>query len=669
MSLSKFPSRRRKDEGITLPEILITITMLGLLSAVLASAVSITLRQARNSDGRLNVARAEQSIDTWLPSDLASTDVNNVTLPAVDLDPAATPCGNCGTIDLSGANALQLAWNTTVPGSPPVDVVTRVQYQYVERGGEWVMERISCVGSEPCTVRTMLFGLEAPADLAAYDPNLDRPIWVMDVAVPESDPDLELSDNARQIVVTVDGGGSVEGAGGGENTISLTAGGRETSEIAADDFTVPSFVRARSRCGGNITLIVDESNSVSDTQMTNVVEPGVRAFIEAFRGTPTQVQLVAFNSNAESIHPSPAASADQDDGDEWHNYVDMTDDTVVDQLLARVAPQLGAPGGVTGGTNWEDAFFRALRNRDGTVADELPTRLVFFTDGEPTFHRRSSTSAVGDIDASVVHNGDLVDFNAGLYDGTIWEMAIGDQFYQEAWDRADVILDQHRDIDMIFVGVGGGLDDEIDWYHNPAAYTNPSAPKSAALSPKMVGAEALTYLLNNAPTGEVEAIWDGTEYTNPETANWYDQDSFDATQFAAAMQAAALKDCGGTLTIQTRLADGTPVDDEFVYENVEYRDESGTPIEADARRVTTSSNFRTGTFDFEIPGGSGSFSVDVVPQELQTLNGYLPSGWTCRVGGVEKTITDIPIDGSFFSGFTIDIAANEAASCILTVTN
>ncbi len=654
MSLSQFPSRRRKDQGVTLPEILITVTMLGLLSAVLASAVSITLRQSRNSDGRLNVARAEQSIDTWLPSDLASTDVNNVTLPAVDLNPAATPCGNCGTIDLSGSNALQLAWETTVPGSPPIEVVTRVQYQYVQRGEEWVMERISCVGSEPCTVRTMLYELEPPGDLATYDPNNDRPIWVMDVAVPEVDPDLELSDNARQIVVTVDGGGSVEGAGGGENTISLTAGGRETSEIAADEFTVPSFVRAKSRCGGPITIIVDDSGSIGSD--VTVVESGVNAFIEAFRGTPTQVQVVKFESEATTIGPLT----------DWHQYVDMTDDAAVDALKSSVISELDS----SGGTNWEDAFFRTLKNEDGTTASTLPNRIVFFTDGIPTRNRtsyknrssRTSNSWSDDYSEGTKY----LHYNDGPYNSN-WPLDNGSSFNQESWDRADVLLDDHRDIDLIFVGVGSGLNNNISWIHDPAVYENVSVDPPAAQT--KAAWETVTYLLNNAPTGHVEAILDGGEYTNPETANWYKQETFDAAQFGAAMKAAALKDCGGTLTIQTRFPDGSSVDDEFVYENVEYRDSSGTPIEADARRVTTSTSFRTGTFDFEIPGGSGSFSVDVVPQELQTLNGYLPSGWTCRVAGVEKTITDIPIDGSFFSGFTIDIAANEAASCILTVTN
>jgi hypothetical protein len=104
-----------------------------------------------------------------------------------------------------------------------------------------------------------------------------------------------------------------------------------------------------------------------------------------------------------------------------------------------------------------------------------------------------------------------------------------------------------------------------------------------------------------------------------------------------------------------------------VYENKAYRDHLGNLVAADPRTVTTSTNFRTGTFDFEIPAAVSHFSVDIVPQELQTLAAYTPIGWSCRAGADTKSIIPIPISGSSFQGFTVDVKANEAVSCILTV--
>ena len=652
---SRSSRKRRRDFGLTLPELLITITLMGLLATVLSAAITVTLRQADSTEGRANVARSESSVDTWLPADLASTDVNNLDVagtgfPAVELDPAAEPCGLCGSIDLSGTNAMQLAWETN-------GIVTRVQYQYIQVDDEWMLRRISCVDGQPCSVTVILHDLEGPPDPSTFNPDADRPVWVMDVAVPADPTGLELDDNARQIVVTIDGGGENIGSGGGLNSINLTAGGRSTEEIDADDFTVPSFVRAKSRCGGPVTLMVDRSGSINfggNNNMDDVVIPGVRAFIEAFRGTPTQLQIVSFNHKAQVDGP----------GSDWNRYIDMTDDSLVDQMLTTVN---GYSAG--GGTNWEGAFFRTLKASDGSAADILPNRIVFFTDGVPTYNRASFDGAWD----SIFYSGDQINYNAGVYNRSSgWDTEEG-YYHQESFDRADVLLDGHRNIDMIFVGVGGGLQGNYNWRYDPNAYQNPNTPEPSATT--KTGADILAYLLANAPSGQVPATSvthpDGTvEYTNPETADFYNQTSFDEEAFGAAMRAAALKDCGGTLTVQTRLSNGDPVGDEVVYENADYRDDTGTTLGAEPRRVTTSTNFRTGTFDFEISDSSDYFEVDIVPSELETLGDYNFVGWTCRAGATDKTagMTSIPIDGSSFEGFAVNVLPNEAVSCIMEVT-
>ena len=67
-------SRRRRDAGMTLPELLIAVTVIGLIVTVLASSLIVTIRSRSSTEGRLNVARAEQTIGMWLPADLASAD-------------------------------------------------------------------------------------------------------------------------------------------------------------------------------------------------------------------------------------------------------------------------------------------------------------------------------------------------------------------------------------------------------------------------------------------------------------------------------------------------------------------------------------------------------------------------------------------------------------------
>ena len=640
---------------MTLVELLISVSLLGLVTAVVSAAIIVTLRQTDATEGRANLAAYEQSIDTWIPADLGSTDITAdfeelygpayAGLLPVNTAADASPCGNCGSLDLSGANALQLAWFTAANDGTPV--LTEVQYQYLQSTtGEWQLQRIECVGGEPCTKVVVLHELAPPPDLATYNPDTDRPTWILSTPELDDPADLALATNAQRIVVTINGGASGGDTAGGASSVSLTAGGVLTSDIDADDFTVPSFVRAKSRCGGPVTLIVDDSGSIGGAVST-VVEPGVLSFIEAFRGTPTQVQVIQFASIANAIGP----------GSGWHRYIDMTNDAEVNQLKTDVVSALDS----SGGTNWEEAFFHTLKNSDGTTAATLPNRIVFFTDGIPTLNR---TSTLGGWPAGSFINGSLVHYNDGPY-GAGWPTENGSAFHQESYDRADVILDDHRGIDLIFVGVGGALNNNVSWIYNEAVYTNHNASPASATTKK--AHETIAGLLTNLAYNEVDAVFSGGEYTNPEVANFYLQSSFDEAAFGAAMKASALKDCGGTLTIQTRLPDGTSVADEFVYENSEYRTDDGTPVDAESRVVTTSATFRTGTFDFDIPASTDYYSVDIVPQELQTLEDYDFVDWSCRAGATSKSTTSINIDGSTFEGVTVDIGANEAVSCILTV--
>ena len=104
---------------MTLPELLIAITVMGLIITVLSTAVIVTIKQEANTSGRLDVARAEQSIGLWMPADLASAQT-------VSTDPWASPCGatTCGGTDLStGSNVVMLTWEIA-------GVTTNVSYHF-----------------------------------------------------------------------------------------------------------------------------------------------------------------------------------------------------------------------------------------------------------------------------------------------------------------------------------------------------------------------------------------------------------------------------------------------------------------------------------------------------------------------------------------------------------
>jgi hypothetical protein len=153
------------------------------------------------------------------------------------------------------------------------------------------------------------------------------------------------------------------------------------------------------------------------------------------------------------------------------------------------------------------------------------------------------------------------------------------------------------------------------------------------------------------------------EYINAETANMYLLPNFN--EFAGALEAVALAECGGTVTLQTKVGSAAAADP-FTYQHTATTSSGGLPLVASLDTVTTTSSYQSGTFDFAIPNGE-YVTVDIQPLTTSGLGGYTPNGWSCKAGGVAKSFQTIPIDGSPWQGIRVQVRANEAISCIQQV--
>lgn len=806
----KTAPERRHDAGMTLPEVLIAVVVLGMIMSVLASAVIVTLRQQDNTTGRLNVARSEQTIGMWIPADLSSADT-------VDTSPDATPCGavTCDGIDLTtGSNVLLLSWSTELGEGRTT--TTNVSYHFAPAasGDDYHLTRVVCTSSGAgwsCSSFVVLRELPGPpageafvpgvahgaACRAAVDPTpCTRPDWVIIVSEPlaadatgDSLPPTPVNESARKdanrVIVSINGGGDSAGAGGGINQISITAGGTVRGQIAANSVQgAPSFVEARSRCGGPMTVVVDESNSIGSS-ITDV-KAGVRRFVEALAGTPVQLQVVRFHTYASALGSS-----------DWHRYFDMTDQADVDTLLASIDGLKGSwSGSPNGGTNWEEALFRTFYKADGSTADVIPETVVFFTDGVPTFDRLVHKSSPGIIPSEPPAP------------TAPWPASTGSSYSQVAFRRADYISNQfRRSVRLVGVGVGSGITQSSNWVSDPGAgyrlvwergsysyvrddytykaryqkrnssssawywvskatysatsssnrrdkgwttvseaeflsFENPpnsnnntgngsndggvrtltgSTPVSTAqyqAKSSNSAYRAIPKTYDNGPDWEIwtgsrssgssdeyrsskvynsppydgydpavtastrndvilarliagndygtPATWDGTTYTNAEIADMYVLPQW--SQFGRAMEAVALGECGGTLTLQTKINGTTSAPDPFRYQNSAVQDSAGNPVALEPTVVTTNQQFTTGTFDFTVPNGQ-FVTVDILPQNYSELKSYIPGDWSCRAGNSPRAVTliDIP-DGGAWKGARIKVSANEAVSCTLSVT-
>ncbi|MEO5724852.1 MAG: VWA domain-containing protein [Ilumatobacteraceae bacterium] len=780
---SWWPSRRRRDSGMTLPEVLISITLMGVVMAALSAAIVVTLRQQDNSTGRLNNARSTQNVNLWMPTDLASADKVNVL-------PNATPCGTdtCPAgVNLGGSNALMLSWTTTdAVGNDTQVTTTNVSYRYVLIGQEYQLIRVRCsqtgASAWTCAQNIVLHDLNAPPMGTPFVPGTTVPSWIMTVSEPlapgssgspdttvAADPTLKTK-NAKRVVVTINGGGSGIGGGGGQDQISISAGGTDRELLDKSSLVgAPTFVSARSRCGGNITLIVDTSGSIGSTSMGQV-RSAIQNFVSTFSGTPVQLQVVWFSTTASTLGSGSA----------WGKYFNMLSDTDVASLNSAVSSLTS-----NGGTNWEDGWFRTFFNADGTVQSVIPDLVVFFTDGIPNYSRLNYSNSGASTDPPIVQG---------------YPAANGTDYNQEAFFRANYIAQQFRSsVRFIGVGVGSDIGQSSTWLSAPIVYqrgfhfdwqrqgiwyevssgvtyqkksgskwvattkddfeahvsspatssstyrttysssgetwaettqadwtryksvsgwrqrgasasswtsitgaqhdamvaagstatftstNNYSSPydqwettdyntwkslttsarrdSSSSVSSSVANSMIITRLIAGNDNG-VPAVSDGTGYTNAAQANMYVLPNWN--QFDGALKAVALAECGGTLTLQTKVGT-SPAPDPFTYQNTAVTDSNGNPVVTDRTVVTTTRQFVSGTFDFAVPSGR-YLTAEIQPQNLSDLVGYQPGTWACKAGLAIRTFAAFPIAGTVWSGIRVQVGANEAVSCTQTVT-
>jgi hypothetical protein len=118
----------------------------------------------------------------------------------------------------------------------------------------------------------------------------------------------------------------------------------------------------------------------------------------------------------------------------------------------------------------------------------------------------------------------------------------------------------------------------------------------------------------------------------------------------------ALGQCGGTVTLQTKVGSSSALDP-FTYENT-----------ATHETVKTSAAYRSGTFDVALPGGSSTV-INIAPQDFSNLTHYQPAGWTCKSAGVAYPFTVVPVAGHApWTGIQLTVSPNKAVSCIQQVT-
>ena len=132
------PRRRSGERGFTLPELLVAVTVLGIIILPLTASIVVGVRTTGDAQQRLIEARGEQLTAAYFPSDVASSDT------IVPNDTA--PCGGTGP-------AVVVSFDWADDHSPTNEV------SYVVPAGGTDMYRKSCQGGVVQTTNLLGSGI------------------------------------------------------------------------------------------------------------------------------------------------------------------------------------------------------------------------------------------------------------------------------------------------------------------------------------------------------------------------------------------------------------------------------------------------------------------------------------------------------------------------------
>ena len=360
---AKYQSSQR-DRGMTLVELLITVTILGIIMTSLSAAMIVILRSERPIKDHLSESKDITFLQAWIPNDLASASSRNI-------DPLYQPSSRT---TLPGTNVLTLDRADISTSGVTTNYV--VSYRYVPVGDEWQLQRyeIRNVGLATQTITKV-----GVAHQLASPP----PTWN-----PSQSPVHAVSVTSRNQVVLRPIGEDVQVTFGSGQEFTTGGAGLSSQDQLPTDYTggIIDPSAPPTRCGGTVTVVLDTSSSIPAQGGATSLVNAALGFIDAFSGTPTYLRIVGFDVSAYSYYPTTAGQ-----------YVNILNPTAaLTAMRTKVDNQDLSSARWGSGTNWEDGLWQAFRTTSGTAFSQLPELVVFISDGEPN---RNRTNTPNDGDA------------------------------------------------------------------------------------------------------------------------------------------------------------------------------------------------------------------------------------------------------------------------------
>ena len=167
--------RSSSERGFTLIEVLITISLMGVVSLALSDLVIGALKQMSATSARMDVSQDEQLGGAYFARDVAALGLRDYGAaiggeslpfkPSIQLDAADDAGGTtCGPVPVSVLRLLSDDWNISV--TPAVRRTAVVAYYLKQMGEVLELHRARCVGSSVVVSDVVLSGNVKPGSVA-----------------------------------------------------------------------------------------------------------------------------------------------------------------------------------------------------------------------------------------------------------------------------------------------------------------------------------------------------------------------------------------------------------------------------------------------------------------------------------------------------------------------
>jgi prepilin-type N-terminal cleavage/methylation domain-containing protein len=606
------------DGGFTLPELLVAISLSGVLIAAISLAISVMLTAAPQSEIRLSESKDITLVQTWVPVDLSSA-INSYDNPddvPLEAEMLAGEPSMSYNVSLDGTNVLTLVLPDLDSGDYKI-----VSYRYLQSKGDWMLVRTLIknpgTASESSSRVAVAREVAEPPTDGSWSPGM-KPAHAIQVTSRNEDA---MRSTGRNITVYFKSGNEFSTGGSSLST--------ERDLVPNDPVTLPDPTAPPSRCSGRVALVLDTSWSIPGLNGGASMESAAIGFIDSFQGTPTMLTVMGFDSMAYQLYPnlngdrgnyidllnpsSDITNAKPNIGElpnvdtqypastpETYGYEERsshylnpagtgvgTGDTVIGWSKTRLS-ETGLSK--RGATNWEDALHAPFFTEGGDQRALTPDTVVWITDGEPSTNRGEMFSDDGSTD-----------------------------FLSPAVTAANAGRSTGARIIGVLVG-----------------------PGSAALEQNLADVVG-----GNKWTGSVDPDTGEIDLQNAVSADYFTGD-FD--QLGDVLRSIVAAQCGGTVTVQKEIIGGT-ADGLWTY---------STYIGASTLDLDLTSSL---TFDFSFDDGDTVRDV-IIHEEVR--DGYTFSHAECSVGGVLITdpsiITQNP-DG--VPGVLLSIEPDQAVNCTM----